>query len=667
MPTEVAAGPQGAFTAALAGLLREELAGHGWESPRVSVSALGLRDELAVGVPKDAAAAGAPEDGTELPVQVYGHHALVGPLPRGGATGRARPCRLCLGRRWQSVRPRWLRDALELGSGTTAAGTPAYATAFAAAAVSALAAAHREGTSTDRGDTGGGDTGGGGADGGPVADVYMVDLRTLRVTRHQLLADPGCPVCGRSEPDDRRLAEIALRSAPEYAPGAFRVRGIGEYDLPTGALAGPVCGALGSATVHDLGSVSTSAVLGAFSMRSGEYLRETFWGGHADSYATSTRIGMLEGLERLAGMRSRARAPRVVASLESLGDEALDPRVCGLYSADFHRANPHVVPFSADREIPWVWGWSLRDRRPLLVPEIMAYYHTPGLENRFVQESSNGCASGGCLEEAVYFGLMEVVERDAFLLTWYGRAALPEIDAAGSTDPHTRQMTDRLAMYGYEARFFDARVTFRGIPVVVAAAIRPDGGPGTLCFGAGASLDPEAALRGGLCEIATDSVNLQGRFRRDEARLRSLAADFDLVRTLHDHPLVYGTPQMAAHASFLLGEPGEPRPRRQPMGETYAAVPRRSGDLREDLERCLAEVTDAGFDVVVVDQTLPEQRDLGLCTVKVFVPGLIPIDFGWERQRALLMPRMRTALREAGLRDRDLRPEDLNPAPHPFP
>ncbi|MEK8143591.1 YcaO-like family protein [Streptomyces sp. M10(2022)] len=43
---------------------------------------------------------------------------------------------------------------------------------------------------------------------------------------------------------------------------------------------------------------------------------------------------------------------------------------------------------------PWVHGYSLRDERPVLVPEVLTYYHAPGLENRFVQESSNGCASG---------------------------------------------------------------------------------------------------------------------------------------------------------------------------------------------------------------------------------------------------------------------------------
>jgi ribosomal protein S12 methylthiotransferase accessory factor len=232
-------------------------------------------------------------------------------------------------------------------------------------------------------------------------------------------------------------------------------------------------------------------------------------------------------------------------------------------------------------------------------------------------------------------------------------------------------MVDRLAMYGYRARFFDTRVTFP-VPVITGVAERFDGGPGRMCFGAGAGLDPEAALDGALCEIATDAVNLPGRTEKDEQRLRAMAEDFGRVTALHDHPLLYGIPEMGRYADFLL--------RSRPAGSAGCRVAdlrwdeagrgRNDGgpaDIREELRRCVGSVTDAGFDVVAVDQTLPEQRTLGLHTVSVLVPGLLPIDFGWSRQRARTMPRMRTALREAGLREDDVGPADLNPAPHPFP
>ncbi|MFC7864493.1 TOMM precursor leader peptide-binding protein [Streptomyces murinus] len=643
MPTETvtaphpapptAAGPWDAVCAALTAALAGRPG-----TPPVTVTPLGVRDELAVGTGEFTRDA--------VPVGLYGHHALVGPVPAEGVPG----CPRCLARRWQAVRAGYLRDALERGTEPRATGTPPWLAGFTVDALAALV------TAVARGDRG-----------GRHPWVWLLDLETLRVSRIALVPDGECPCCGARPDDTAEGARITLDPGAKHDPADFRARPLAAYDLVPEAFVNPVTGALGPSFAPDLASASTSSVIGAFTTRSGDYLRECYWGGHTDSYGTSVRVGVLEGLERFAGMRARAKRTVLRATLDDLGDLAVDPRVTGLYSDAFHATAPEVPRFAPDRPVDWVWGWSLRDDRPVLVPEVVAYYHAPGgIRRRFVQESSNGCASGGSLTEAVYHGLMETVERDAFLLAWFGRLRLPEIDPASSTRAATRAMVDRLAMYGYRARFFDTRVTFP-VPVVTAVAERVDGGPGLLCFGAGASLDPEAALAGGLCEIATDSVNLRRRTARDEARLRRMAGDFGQVQVLHDHPLLYGLPEMGRYTDFLLR--GRDDADRVPLASLAtgkgALLP--AADLRTDVEACVGAVTAHGFDVVVVDQTSPEQRELGLHTVKVLVPGLLPIDFGTSRQRAPLMPRMRTALREAGLRGDDLAPADLNPAPHPFP
>jgi ribosomal protein S12 methylthiotransferase accessory factor len=548
------------------------------------------------------------------------------------------------------VRAGHLRDALELGGPTRATGTPPWQTAFVVDALSALVAAAVRQPRPAR-----------------HPWVWLLDLETLRVARFPLVPDGECPSCAARPDDSAGAARITLEPSPAHAPNSFRLRPLDAYGLLPEPFANPVTGMLGPSVVPDLTSASTSSTVGAFTTRSGSYLRDCYWGGHTGAYGPSVRVGLLEGLERYAGMRARAKRTVVRAALDDLGDTAVDPRVTGLYSDAFHAADPDAPRFAPDRPVDWVWGWSLRDDRPVLVPEVVAYYHAPGgIRRRFVQESSNGCASGGSLAEAVLHGLMETIERDAFLLAWFGRARLPEIDPSGSTRPATRAMVDRLAMYGYRARFFDTRVTFP-VPVVTAVAERFDAGPGLLCFGAGASLDPEAALAAGLCEIATDSVNVRRRTAREEGRLRRMADDFGEVRVLHDHPLLYGLPEMGRYADFLLRDRDEAE--RVPLSSLAsgpgALVP--SADLRDDVAACVDAVTTRGFDVVVVDQTAAEQRALGFHTVKVLVPGLIPIDFGFSRQRGPHMPRVRTALREAGLRGTDLTPDDLNPAPHPFP
>ncbi len=610
----------------LAERLGRRLGRHG-DARQVQVEVLGRRDEHLVAAGEDPVA--------RLPVHLVGHQALVGP---------ADGCPRCLARRWQAARPRELRDALELGGPPRATGEPVVQTAFVLDHLAAVAAATTGQERTAY----------------PV--VRVVDLDQLLVQQVGLVPDPECPSCAAHDRHDR--SALRLDPAPKPAPDVFRGRNLLDHVLPVEAFVNPVCGAVGPVLVTDLASVTTAATAGGFTTRSGSYMRLTHWGGHAESYAHSTRIGILEGLERYAGIRARQGADRVTAALDDLDDagtDALDPRDCGLYSTRFYAAHPEVEPFDPARPISWVPGHSLRDGRTVLVPEVLAHYQTPDQRRRFVQSTSSGCATGGGPAEAVLHGLLEAVERDAFLIAWYAGLALPELDPSTSRRRETRQMVHRLALYGYDARFFDTRIDLP-IPVVTAVAVRRDGGPGALCVGGGAGLDPETAMAGALCEIATDAPNLRRRTLDDEDRLRAMSADFSAVAELHDHPLAFGLPEMAVHAAPLLAGCGPAR-----SLASYAGVPPLHDDLRDDLTWCVEALAGRGFDVIVVDQTLPEQRRLGLVTVNVIVPGLVPIDFGWDRQRALHLARVRIAPHVAGLRDRPLADADLHRVPHPFP
>jgi ribosomal protein S12 methylthiotransferase accessory factor len=93
----------------------------------------------------------------------------------------------------------------------------------------------------------------------------------------------------------------------------------------------------------------------------------------------------------------------------------------------------------------------------------------------------------------------------------------------------------------------------------------------------------------------------------------------------------------------------------------------RNYDLRNDLVFCIEHIKQLGMDVIAVDQTSPEQALSGLKTVCVIVPGLLPIDFGWGRDRVLSLSRLRTVPRTAGFRETDFEPDSHAVVPHPFP
>jgi ribosomal protein S12 methylthiotransferase accessory factor len=569
---------------------------------------------------------------------------LIGPW--GTTPPQEAACGQCLAMRWQRLRTRSEREAMEVGTASAATGEWPVLPEFTADAVraayartAAVSAAH------------------------DLPQVTRVDLATLEVVTHPLLREPLCPSCG---PGPAPVVDApALRGRAKPGPETYRLRSPQEYGLPVRALANPVCGVLGAATWTDITSPTTAPVAGTVFMRGYAGLTDVTWSGQSNSFRSSRDLAFLEGFERYAGTHRRSPEPLLTESYEVLGDRALDPRECGLYAPETYRDDPMVGPFDPARPIPWVPGYSLRDDREVLVPARLVHYSAGVAADNFVFECSNGCAIGSCLEEAVLFGLLELIERDSFLLAWYGGARLPEIDLASCSGHRVRAMADRAALCGYDVRAFDNRVDL-AVPVVTGVAVRRDGGPGTLAFAAGAAFDPEAAVESALSEILTYLPHLPGQVRERPGELAAMAEDFSLVRRLPDHAALFGLPRMAEHAGDFL-HPAEPA---RALSQLYAGWQERrprSLDLLDDVAVCRDELAGAGFDVIVVDQTTPEQRRAGLRTVCTLAPGLLPIDFGWNRQRALHMPRLRTAFRRAGWRETDLAEDELRRVPHPFP
>ncbi|MFG2196458.1 TOMM precursor leader peptide-binding protein [Streptomyces sp. NPDC048639] len=574
---------------------------------------------------------------------------LIGPWGE-GAAGRA--CGNCLAMRWQRLRSRSEREALELGFRPHGAAAWPVLTDYALDAVWTAYRAVLDGpretaaqVAADR----------------ELCQVTRVDLGTLAVATFPLLPEPLCPRCVDVRPDTPETVRLRPVSRPKPDPDASRLRPLDSFPLPTAALANPVCGALGSGIWINPASTTTAPVAGSNFVRGYAGLNDVTFSGQANSYATSRTLAYLEGLERYAGTHRRRGTSPVHDSYHRLravhGEAVLDPAECGFYAPETYAGDSLVSPFDPDRAIPWVWGHSLREDRPVLVPARLVHYSAGVEADNFVFECSNGCATGGSPEEATLFGLLELIERDAFLLAWYGRARLPRIDLGSCRSGTIRTMLDRAALHGYDVYAYDNRMDL-GIPVVTAVAVRRDGGHGTLAFSAAAGLDPEATVDSALSEVLTYIPHLPYQVADRHDELRAMAQDFTRVKHLKDHAQLYGLPVMARHAREYL-EPSAVLP----LAETFAdweAVRPRTGDLRDDLLFVRDALVRAGHDVIAVDQTSPEQERMGLHTVSTTVPGLLPLDFGWTRQRALRMPRLWAALEKAGR-------TGAKEVPHPFP
>lgn len=328
--------------------------------------------------------------------------------------------------------------------------------------------------------------------------------------------------------------------------------------------------------------------------------------------AAQARTGALcEALERYSGI-PRGDEPLVRATFHDLQFDAVHPHAClGISDRQYdgreewNRAVPRLLSiperFDDTRATDWAPAWSLTHERIRHVAAALCYYGHRDPAHDFGYADSNGTAAGTCLEDAVLQGLLELVERDAVGIWWYGRIRRP---AVTPEPPFLAAMRREYAERGRRLWLLDL-TTDLGIPVCAAVSI--GAAPESLQLGFGAHLDPAIAVTRAITE-ANQLLAVKRKTRVFRAALTGW--------------------------SFL-----EPHGSRE-----LATAARPSDDLRTDVLACVDLLRQRGLETIVLDQT---REEVGLPVVKVIVPGLqhfrprfapgrlydVPLQLGWIERR----------------------------------
>ncbi len=273
-----------------------------------------------------------------------------------------------------------------------------------------------------------------------------------------------------------------------------------------------------------------------------------------------------------------------------------------------------VGGYHPSRPIDWAWGYSLSRSETVRVPANLVFfpYESDKKEKYIAWTDSNGLAAGNTLEEAVLHGLLEVIERDAVMITEYNRLPMPDLVAESPT-PSVRRLIDSL-----EAR--DIRCSFKAamtdLPFpVIAAFLRHARDPANCSLAFGCHLDPRIALARALTEavqLLPPSINQEEWFRSGSAER-------------------YETP--GTHALLLRELPDLS-----------------SADLKENIGTCLDILAKAGSEVIAVDLSL---TDVPFPVVRIVATQLQPLIHPGDLR---LSPRFLEVPVRLGYRDRPLDP-----------
>ncbi len=286
------------------------------------------------------------------------------------------------------------------------------------------------------------------------------------------------------------------------------------------------------------------------------------------------------------------------ATFADLGDDAVPPAALLCFSEAQYRNRDelnarasgraeHVPrPLYEDQGLDWTPAWSLTRRRRRYVPAACCFADLPlPPGERVARYDSNGDAAGNCLEEALLQGLLELVERDAAALWWYSRARRPGVDLGSFDDPFFGALADHYRRLGWRIHVLDITSDL-GLPTFVAYGEAADGARFSVGFGC--HLDARLAVQ------------------------RALTALSQLYDPAGKHPLPWD-PDQIERPSYLHPDDAAPARRAADYDQLH------HDDLMDDVSLCVDRAADLGLEILVLDRTRP---DVGLCVVKVMVPGL---------------------------------------------
>ncbi|MGZ7135849.1 MAG: YcaO-related McrA-glycine thioamidation protein [Methanobacterium sp.] len=306
--------------------------------------------------------------------------------------------------------------------------------------------------------------------------------------------------------------------------------------------------------------------------------------------------------------KDQAKASAMMEAFErySAEPQGKDNLVHGLYDEMEKFINPKslILPdLSFDpknEELNWIKSFNIRDDEEYFIPAD-AVFHPCNFQNgvNLFKSNTNGLASGNRIEEAIFHGITEVVERDAWSLFEIKRDKAPEINLETTSNSLINEIVEKFKKAGINIKVVDltSDVEMTTIAAVSDDTVLKD--PALLTLGVGTHLDPEIAVLRALTEVAQSRATQIHGTREDTTRAVFMRkAGYERMKRINKH--WFGESEKIIELNDIEDKSGS--------------------SFNEDIETSMKLLKKAGFeDVLFVDLTKPE---IDIPVVRVIIPEM---------------------------------------------
>jgi ribosomal protein S12 methylthiotransferase accessory factor len=300
---------------------------------------------------------------------------------------------------------------------------------------------------------------------------------------------------------------------------------------------------------------------------------------------------MMEAFERYSAEQQETDNDKILLGPFAEVEGAIDPRSLILPANSFNVEN---------KDISWIKAVNAANDEECFLPSNAVYHpYNPVKDQSLFKSNTNGLASGNVIEEAVFHGITEVVERDAWSIFEALRQHKREVDCENTENLLIKDILAKFKKAGVDVKLVDLTADVK-IPTMAAVSddtVLKD--PALLTLGVGTHLDPEIAAIRALTEVAQSRATQIHGTREDTTRAVFMRkAGYQRMKRINKH--WFGESKGVIEISDI-----------ENMSKK---------SFKEDIETSLKLLVDCGFDqVLYTNLTRPE---IDIPVVRVVIPGM---------------------------------------------
>lgn len=341
------------------------------------------------------------------------------------------------------------------------------------------------------------------------------------------------------------------------------------------------------------------------------------------------------------------------ASLKELDNRALDIKTVVNFSPrQLKNKRFKECRINENDVFEWVKGYSITKRKTVFIPAQLVFvpYKHFNKEKIIREPITTGAACSTSLSGAIYRGICEIIERDAFMITYLNRLKVPLIDVENSHNMKIKNLANYFKRYRLEIYVFDITTDIK-IPSVMSILIDRTGMGPAVSVGLSADLDYEKAVLKSMEEAQHSRPWIRTMlFEGKQLNKPSKHLDLD------ERAVLWSDIKMIRYLDFLLKNKEVKK-----MGKHK----KYKGTLKM-LKKTLEIFNKKNIEILFVDVTTPPAVKIGFKTVKVIIPQMQPL-YLTEHLKYLGGRRLYEVPKLLGYRKTEIKEENLyTTIPHPF-